>query len=192
MTTDEKDIKKVISDEQWKAISENDQDYDGQFFYAVKTTKIFCRPSCKSRIPKKENVSIFHTVEAALKAGYQPCKRCRPLGAIGPNSEWVRQIKAYIDANYGKSLTLNKIADDCHGSPFHMHRTFRKVSGLTPLYYLQKVRMDKAIGYLAHSDKAVVEIGRLVGIGNPAQFATIFKQKIHQTPSEFRAASKQH
>ncbi|WP_100486331.1 bifunctional transcriptional activator/DNA repair enzyme AdaA [Sporolactobacillus pectinivorans] len=178
MTTEKNVRESTVSDEEWKAVSENDKAYDGCFFYAVKTTRIFCRPSCKSRLPKKENVAIFRSAEDALDAGYRPCKRCRPAGDIVPNDEWTQQIKDYIDANYRENLTLNKISEECHGSPFHLHRTFKKISGMTPLDYLLRVRIDKAIWHLRHSDKSVIEIGRLVGIGNPAQFATTFKENL--------------
>ena len=67
----------MMREEMWKAVSENDPSYDGILFYAVKSTGIYCRPSCKSKIPKRENVCFFDTAEKARAAGFRPCKRCR-------------------------------------------------------------------------------------------------------------------
>lgn len=176
----------MVTQEQKKAIIENDKSYDDQFFYAVKTTKIFCRPSCKSRVPNFENVTIFKNAEAALTAGYRPCKRCKSGGARLPEEEWVSHVEMYINENYSKSLTLDVIADNCHGSPYHLHRTFKSMKGMTPLEYLQKSRMKHAKEYLVHTDVPIQEIGQLVGIPNPSRFSTLFKEKNNQTPKEYR------
>ena len=78
----------------WNAVCNSDENYDGLFFYAVKTTGIFCRPSCKSKIPKKENICYFTSAEDAEKAGFRPCKRCRSdLLAYEPMSEIAVEVK---------------------------------------------------------------------------------------------------
>ncbi|WP_269411408.1 bifunctional transcriptional activator/DNA repair enzyme AdaA [Lentibacillus daqui] len=174
------------TEEQRKAIIENDKSYDDQFFYAVKTTKIFCRPSCKSRVPNFDNVRIFLTAENAIKAGYRPCKRCKSGGGRLPDEEWVAHVELYIKENYTKPLTLDKIADNCHGSPYHLHRVFKSIRGITPLEYLQQIRMSKAKEYLLHTEFPIQEIGELVGIANASRFSTLFKEKNKQTPRDFR------
>ncbi len=172
--------------EQKRAIIENDKKYDNQFFYAVKTTKIFCRPSCKSRVPNFSNVSIFLKAESAIEAGYRPCKRCKSGGDRLPDEEWVAHIELYIKENYTKPLTLDKIAYNCHGSPYHLHRVFKSLNGITPLEYLQQIRMSKAKEYLLHTELPIQEISELVGIANASRFSTLFKEKNNQTPRDFR------
>jgi len=108
-----------LSDEQWLAVADNDAAYDGQFYYAVKTTRIFCRPSCKSRLPNRDNVEMFPTAEQALAAHYRPCKRCRPTGQRLPDEEWIALITRYIERHYDESLTLNTLAQMSHGTPYH-------------------------------------------------------------------------
>lgn len=84
----------MTKDEMWNAVCNSDENYDGLFFYAVKTTGIFCRPSCKSKIPKKENICYFTSAEDAEKAGFRPCKRCRSdLLAYEPMSEIAVEVK---------------------------------------------------------------------------------------------------
>ncbi|WP_404452276.1 AraC family transcriptional regulator [Virgibacillus necropolis] len=175
-----------LTDEQWKAIRENDKRYDDDFFYAVKTTKIFCRPSCKSRVPNFDNVTIFYRRDDAQKAGYRPCKRCKSGGYQLPDEEWVLQAEAYMKENYSNYLTLAIIAEGCHGSPYHLHRVFKRVNGITPLEFVLQIRMDKAIHYLKHTDKSIKEISTLIGMPNAAYFSTTFKNRTNMTPRMFR------
>ncbi|EEL49808.1 MULTISPECIES: bifunctional transcriptional activator/DNA repair enzyme AdaA [Bacillus cereus group] len=175
-----------LTDERWQAIIHNDSSYDDKFFYAVKTTGIFCRPSCKSRTPNKDNVRIFLNTKQALSENFRPCKRCKPNGLKLPNEDWVTQIIDYIDTNYHEPLTLEILADMCHGSPYHLQRTFKQMKGITPLAYIQQLRISKAMQYLINTNQTIIEIGFAVGIPNTAHFATLFKKKTGYTPTEFR------
>ncbi len=176
----------TLTNEFWQAIIHNDSSYDSKFFYAVKSTGIFCRPSCKSRIPNRNNVRIFHHAEQALSENFRPCKRCKPNGITLPNEEWVEQIKDYIEKHYDESLTLDMLAEMCHGSPFHLQRTFKRIIGLTPIEYIQQLRVLKATEYLLHTNQSIKEISTAVGIENPEYFATLFKKKTGFTPTEYR------
>lgn len=175
-----------LTEEKWQAIINNDASYDSRFFYAVKSTGIFCRPSCKSRPPKKENVRLFPNAERALAEHYRPCKRCKPNGLRLPDEDWVDQITHYIDSNYGETLTLETLADMCHGSPYHLHRTFKRIKGITPVEYVQHTRMAKARGFLSRSDQPVADIAMAVGIPNASYFITLFKKRTGRTPAEYR------
>lgn len=180
----------MMTDEKWQAILNNDPTYNNQFFYAVKSTGIFCKPSCKSRVPKKENVCIFLNAEQALRANFRPCKRCKPTNENLPDSEWVDVITAYIDQNFAEKLTLESLATICHGSPYHMHRTFKKIKGMTPVAYIQQVRVHVAKQYLIQTNKAIGEIAICVGMANVPYFITLFKKKTGQTPAQFRQMRK--
>lgn len=175
-----------ITDEMWQAITRNDASYDDKFFYAVKTTSIFCRPSCKSKPPNIENVRIFQSAQQAMSEHFRPCKRCKPSGQRLPDDDWVAQITQYIDMNYSETITLETLADVCHGSPYHLHRTFKRIKGITPVEYIQRTRIAKAIEYLATTDKAIAEIALYVGIPNTAYFITLFKKRTGHTPTDYR------
>ncbi|MBE7128361.1 Ada metal-binding domain-containing protein [Bacillus mycoides] len=176
----------TVTNEYWQAIIYNDSTYDDKFFYAVKSTGIFCRPSCKSRIPNKNNVRIFLKTEQALHENFRPCKRCKPNGLTLPNEEWVEQIKEYIQKHYCDVLTLDLLAEICHGSPYHLQRTFKKIVGISPIEYIQQFRIKKATEYLSHTNQSIMEISTDVGIENPDYFATLFKKKTGFTPTEYR------
>lgn len=176
----------LLKEEQWQAILQNDASYNDKFLYAVKTTGIFCRPSCKSKAPKRENVLIFQNAQQALVAEFRPCKRCKPTGERLPDKEWVAVMTHYIDNNYSESITLETLADMCHGSPYHLHRTFRKVMGITPVDYIQNKRISKASEYLLHTERTVTDIALTVGMPNTPYFITLFKKKTGYTPTQFR------
>jgi AraC family transcriptional regulator of adaptative response / methylphosphotriester-DNA alkyltransferase methyltransferase len=175
-----------MTDEKWQAIIRNDASYDGKFIYAVRTTGIFCKPSCKSKAPKYENVCVFQNAELALAAHYRPCKRCKPTGERLPNDEWIAQITQYMDTHYKETLTLENLADACHGSPYHLHRTFKRIKGITPVQYVQQMRMDKAKEYLVHSNQAIMDIAGQVGMPNISYFVTLFKKMTGHTPTDYR------
>jgi len=175
-----------ISDEQWQAIMHNDSSYDNLFMYAVKSTGIFCRPSCKSRLPNQENVLIFKNAKQALSKGFRACKRCKPEGLQIPDEDWVVQITDYIDEHYAQPLTLEVLANMCHGSPFHLQRTFKRIKNITPVEYIQMVRIEHAKNLLKTTEKSIGEIGVRIGLSNTPYFITLFKKKIGLTPLQYR------
>ena len=181
-----------LTDERWQAITGNDKSYDAIFIYAVKSTGICCRPSCKSRDPKKENVRIFNNVDEALSAGFRPCKRCKPGGIRLPDEEWIAPVKAYINTHYHEPLPLEILADMCHGSPYHLQRTFKRIVGVTPAEYIQQVRISNAMKELRTTDKSIAEIGFTVGLPNTPYFITLFKKKTGQTPKQYRMEAQEN
>ncbi|MDG0808379.1 bifunctional transcriptional activator/DNA repair enzyme AdaA [Cohnella rhizosphaerae] len=174
------------NEEQWTAIVGNDAAYNDSFRYAVMTTGIFCRPSCKSRAPKRENVRIFADSEPALEAGYRPCKRCRPTDRKLPDAEWVGQMTDFIDRCYYEPITLDRLAELYRGSPYHLHRIFKRIAGVTPVEYVQRTRIARAIELLETTGMPMAEIADAVGFGSMPYFITVFKQRTGTTPSEFR------
>lgn len=186
------DQKIPLSEEQWKAVISNDKSYDGQFLYAVKTTGIFCRPSCKSKPPNKVNIRIFQTADQALAEHFRPCKRCKPTGQRLPDHEWVAIVTDYIDRNYTETLTLEILAEICHGSPYHLHRTFKRIKEITPVEYIQNIRIDKAKEYLVQTDKAIAEVGQHIGMNNTSYFITLFKKVTGFTPLNYRQINNKY
>ncbi|WP_051236979.1 bifunctional transcriptional activator/DNA repair enzyme AdaA [Paenibacillus pinihumi] len=175
----------TLTNQRWKAIFSNDTAYDGAFYYAVTTTGIYCRPSCKSKLPIREHVRVYVTAEAADQAGFRPCKRCKPDGKRLPDEEWISQIAGFIETGYAEPLTLNALSQAFHGSPYHLQRTFKRIMGVSPSRYIQQVRMEKAKELLLHTDMSVMDIAVAVGISNAAHFATLFRKKTGCTPTTY-------
>ena len=111
-------------EEMWEKVLSCDRKYDGLFYTAVKTTKIYCRPSCRSRKPKKINVEFYSTIAEAEAKGYRACKRCRPETEHSPYEELTRNVVAYLSVNYKESIKLQEIADHVGLSPTYLERVF--------------------------------------------------------------------
>jgi AraC family transcriptional regulator of adaptative response/methylated-DNA-[protein]-cysteine methyltransferase len=128
----------------WQAVLGRDPSHDGKFVFAVSSTGVYCRPSCPSRRPRRENVTFFRQPDQAEKAGYRACLRCRPK-AIGGNkaTETVKSMCRYIEQHLDEPLTLARLAKEFHQSPFHLQRTFKSVLGITPRAYADSCRVNQ-------------------------------------------------
>lgn len=175
-------------EEMWEKIIACDHKYDGLFFTAVKTTKIYCRPSCRSRKPKKVNVDFYHDMQEVEKAGYRACKRCQPEVEHSPNVGVVRNIITFLVNHYKQNLVLQDIADQVGLSPFYLERLFKKETSETPRTYLEKIRIDKAAHLLKSSTLTNLEICYEVGFQSPSNFYKVFRSLKNCSPSEYRKA----
>ena len=129
-------------DEFWQAVVAKDQRYDGQFVFAVSSTRVYCRPSCPSRRPHRERVSFFPLPEAAEQAGYRACLRCQPKRAriLDPQIELIQKICRYLDSSDSELVKLSDLAKKTRVSVFHLQRTFKSVMGISPRQYLAAKR----------------------------------------------------
>ncbi|MBM7662293.1 AraC family transcriptional regulator of adaptative response / methylphosphotriester-DNA alkyltransferase methyltransferase [Bacillus mesophilus] len=173
-------------EEMWNKILACDEKYDGLFFTAVKTTKIYCRPSCKSRKPKKVNVEFYFDMNEVENAGFRACKRCQPKVEYSPNIELVRKVTTYLVNQSKENIALKDIAEYVGLSPFYLERTFKQETGETPRSYLEKVRVDKATHLLLFSDMTNLEICYEVGFQSPSNFYRVFRMQKNCSPSEYR------
>lgn len=176
----------IVTKTQYQAIKNNDKRYDNVFWYAVKSTKIFCRPTCRSRLPKKENIEIYYTKEEPVRAGYRPCKRCQPLGEIVSNEEWVQEIDTILLQNYQQKLTLEELSYLARGSESNLRHTYKAVTGTTPQKRLMDIRLEAGRKKLLKTKLTVKEIAKEVGIGNVGYFIRKFREYYGDSPLQFR------
>ncbi|WP_203248304.1 bifunctional transcriptional activator/DNA repair enzyme AdaA [Sporosarcina beigongshangi] len=177
-------------DEMWDKIMACDQKYDGLFFTAVKTTKIYCRPSCKSRKPKKINVDFYYDINTVEKAGFRACKRCQPEVDHSPHAELTRIVISFLINHYKQKLVLQDIANHVGVSPFYLERLFKRETSETPRTYLEKIRIDKAAYLLSSTNQSNLEICYEVGFQSPSNFYKVFRRLKNCTPSEYRILAK--
>jgi AraC family transcriptional regulator of adaptative response/methylated-DNA-[protein]-cysteine methyltransferase len=136
------DMKNVIEDSRWQAVLDRNGASDGKFVFAVSSTGIYCRPSCPSKRPKRENVTFFRRPQEAETAGFRECMRCRPKAIAGnPRQELIKSVCRYIEQHLDEPVTLSRLGAEFHQSPFHLQRTFKAVLGITPKQYADSCRM---------------------------------------------------
>src|SRR5262245_40924702 len=126
-----------LNDEaRWEAVRQREGTADGVFYYSVRTTGVYCRPSCAARLARRENVAFHLTCEDAERAGFRPCKRCRPddMGVAERHAAAVAKACSLIE-EADELPSLDALADAAGLSRFHFHRVFRSVTGLTPKAY---------------------------------------------------------
>jgi AraC family transcriptional regulator of adaptative response/methylated-DNA-[protein]-cysteine methyltransferase len=127
----------------WNAVSARDAQWDGVFVYAVPSTRIYCRPTCPSRRPRRDGVKFFATAPAAEAAGFRACRRCRPTlpASVPPAVDRVRRVCAVIASSADANPTLGDLARQVGGSPHHLLRTFKHVLGISPREYKDACRV---------------------------------------------------
>ncbi|QSF45384.1 Ada metal-binding domain-containing protein [Paenibacillus tianjinensis] len=162
--------------------------YDGVYYTAVLTTRIVCRPSCRARTPKAGNVKFYTSLEEAARAGFRPCKRCRPEegGVLRPDAVLAAQADVIMEVQLAEKLTLPKLAEQLKVSPFHLQRTYTRVTGQSPAVKLDQLRIAKACELLVATDLPANEIGRAVGFQGASHFAAWFARKNGLPPTEYR------
>src|ERR1700678_1766437 len=119
----EEQAKATLSDPRWSSLAARDASADGKFYYAVTTTGVYCRPSCAARPARPENVRYFETRSAAVKAGFRPCKRCKPnqAGIAEPNAKRIAKACRLIERSE-EAPSLAVLVKHADMSIFHFHR----------------------------------------------------------------------
>ena len=173
--------------EKWQAVHQNNAAYDGRFYYGVKTTGIFCRPSCKSKPPLAGNTLFFDNAETACRQGFRPCKRCRPdLLEYQPALELLEQAKSLYQTHFADKEQLAAELKSLPISQAHLIRLFRTQLDVTPNEYLNRLRVDNARLRLLHSNASLLDIAYSTGFGSLSGFYFWFKKTCGVSPLEYR------
>lgn len=165
------------------AFDARDRSLDGQFVGAVKTTGIYCKPSCPARRPLRENVEFFATAEQAQAAGYRACKRCLP-DEVGRDAEGIVKALALIAASE-EVLSLDKLAAAAGYAPHHFHRLFKRATGVTPAAFVRAERAKRAEAALS-GNASVTEAIYDAGYSGPSRFYAETKGRLGMTPSAWK------
>jgi AraC family transcriptional regulator of adaptative response/methylated-DNA-[protein]-cysteine methyltransferase len=176
----------ATEDSRWQAVVERDVDANGHFLYGVKTTGIYCRPGCASRMPRRENVQFFDDAPMAEAAGYRPCKRCSPQDAVGvdPALEAIVQACRMID-EADQTPSLDELADAAGFSKYHFHRLFKRVVGVTPRQYAAEKRNDRLRSELQNTP-AVTDAIYNAGFESSSRFYETAVSSLGMKPTEYR------
>ncbi|MEM5316313.1 bifunctional DNA-binding transcriptional regulator/O6-methylguanine-DNA methyltransferase Ada [Paraburkholderia sp. JHI869] len=170
--------------DRWQAVTSRDASVDGAFFYGVRTTGVFCRPSCASRLPRRENIEFFAEADDARAAGYRECKRCRP-GGLPRELEIVRRACEALDADPQERLTLAQLGEAVHLSPFHLQRLFKRVLGVSPRQY-QAARRGAVLRDALGEGADVTRASADAGFGSSSRLYHSVPGELGMAPSAYR------
>lgn len=175
------------SDEpRWQAVLKRDASQDGQFFFGVSSTGVYCRPSCPAKRPRRENVSFYHRPEDAERAGFRACLRCKPKAfVVNPQVDQVKAICRYIEQHLDEPITLARLSEEFGQSPFHLQRTFKRTLGISPKAYADSCRM----GLLKQNLRAGHNVTRALydaGYGSSSRLYERTASQLGMTPDKYR------
>ncbi|BCP53893.1 AraC family transcriptional regulator [Kaistia sp. 32K] len=178
----------VERDPRWRAVVARDRALDGEFVYAVRTTGVYCRPSCAARPAKPENVAFFATNEEAEAAGFRACRRCTPNAASLAEQHAATVAKACRTIEAAEELpSLKALAASVGMSPYHFHRVFKAVTGLTPKAYAAAHRVSRAKAELSRRAGSVTEAIYDSGFNSSGRFYATSNAVLGMTPTAYRA-----
>lgn len=179
----------VVDSERWRAVVDRDPKADGAFWYAVKTTGVFCRPSCAARLPKRENVTFHASLAEAEAAGFRPCRRCRPTepALAGRQADAVARACRLLEEGE-ETPSLDAVAAAVAMSRFHFQRVFRKITGLTPKAWAREHRAGRLRDAL-RVEPTVTDALYAAGFNSSSRFYESADRMLGMKPRAFRSGA---
>ncbi|MGA1858088.1 bifunctional DNA-binding transcriptional regulator/O6-methylguanine-DNA methyltransferase Ada [Azospirillum sp. 11R-A] len=175
-----------VEAERWEALRRRDPAADGRFVYAVRSTGVYCRPSCAARPARPENVAFYATNAEAEQAGFRPCKRCRPDGpSQGDRRAEAVAVACRLIEEAEEAPQLDELAAAAGMSPHHFHRIFKQVTGVTPRAYVQAQRAARVADALQQAG-SVTEAIYEAGYGSSGRFYETAGARLGMTPTSYR------
>jgi AraC family transcriptional regulator of adaptative response/methylated-DNA-[protein]-cysteine methyltransferase len=185
----------MVQEQYWTAVAGRARAADGNFVYAVRTTGIYCRPSCPSRRPSRENVEFFPLPEAAEQAGYRPCRRCRPKeqASADPALERVRHACRIIETALAEGADgtppLADLAEQVGASPFHLQRLFKRHLGISPREFADARRLT-LVKKLLRDGEGVAGALYEAGYGSSSRLYERSDAQLGMTPASYSKGGK--
>ena len=177
----------TVSDPRWAAVCARDAAADGTFVYSVRSTGVYCRPSCTARTARPENVQFHQTAADAERAGFRPCKRCRPDRPADdqPHAALIEELCRMIEQS-DQPLSLDSLARRAGLSPYHLHRVFKAIVGVTPRQFADAHRRRRIHRELARSGTVTAAIYD-AGYNSSGRFYEQSAAMLGMTPQRYRA-----
>jgi AraC family transcriptional regulator of adaptative response/methylated-DNA-[protein]-cysteine methyltransferase len=170
----------------WQAVLAREADFDGAFVYAVRSTGIFCRPTCPSRRPNRAQVLFFGQPAAAEQAGFRACRRCRPGGSEHAASqiELAERARVLIEQHPDETLTLDQLGAQIGASPTHIQRVFKRVIGISPRQYAESRRIARLKARLKEGDNVTTALYQ-AGYNSSSRLYEQAPERLGMTPATY-------
>jgi AraC family transcriptional regulator of adaptative response/methylated-DNA-[protein]-cysteine methyltransferase len=172
----------------WKAVQNNDARFNGAFVYAVDSTKIYCKPSCASRLPKRENVQFFSSLETAEKQGFRACLRCKPQSeTANPQTKIVLRAAEILDAE--EQISLEDLSAELNLSAAHLQKIFKEIIGVSPKKYAEIKRLERFKSEIKKGSD-VTNAMYEAGFGSSSRLYENVSAKLGMTPKTYAKKGK--
>jgi AraC family transcriptional regulator, regulatory protein of adaptative response / methylated-DNA-[protein]-cysteine methyltransferase len=168
----------------WDAVLHRDENFDGRFVYAVRSTGVYCRPTCPSRRPNRSQVIFFPARNEAEQAGFRPCHRCKPQESIRASTNLIQRACTYIQDNHTEPLKLADLSRHLQISPSHLQRLFKRALGISPAQYAEACRMRTVKANL-QSGKDVTTAIYESGFGSSSRLYERAQTSLGMTPATY-------
>ena len=166
----------------YAALCDRDAEFEGAFYFGVRTTGIFCRPTCPARKPKFHNIKFFRNSAEALQNGFRPCKRCRPIGCDGGQPAWLQKLLKNVELDPSRRWTDRDIRNlNCE--PARVRRWFKQNHGMTFHAYLRTRRLGSAVGQIKNGTANVTDAGFLNGYKSASGFRDAIAKCFGSSPT---------
>ncbi len=169
----------------WKAVKANDARFDGAFVLGVRTTGIYCKPSCRARLPKRENVEFYTSPEVAERSGFRACKRCRPRDVAFVDAQTAKVVRACELIESDEFHSLDELAEAVGSSSFHLQRSFKELIGVSPKKYAEAKRMER-FKEEVKGGRDVVDAMYDAGFGSSSRLYENAAEKMGMTPAVYK------
>ncbi len=176
----------------WKAVLNRDRTSNGKFVYGVRSTRIYCRPSCASRRPNRSQVVFFESGSVAQQAGFRACRRCLPdnISAVDPQKEIIQRACQLLEANADEGgVTLSALGSALGVSPYHLQRTFKQALGVTPRQYAEGRRLARFKQQVKSGDGVTAALYN-AGYGSSSRLYEKAPQQLGMTPATYRQGGR--
>jgi AraC family transcriptional regulator of adaptative response/methylated-DNA-[protein]-cysteine methyltransferase len=182
-------VESIDDQSAWAAFVRRDRGFDGSLVVAVRTTRIYCKPSCPARRPRRENVLFFRAASAAREEGFRPCLRCRPDEAARDSGAVARAVTLLETEDAIPSLA--RLAAEVGYAPHHFQRMFKRTLGVSPAQYARGLRAARAEAHLKESERVTDAIYD-AGYSGPSRFYDDAKERLGMSPSAWRDGGRGH
>ena len=179
-----------INEWRWQIVAEKTAEFDGAFFTGVRTTGIYCKPSCPAKTPKRENITFFASQAEAEQSGFRACLRCKPdaENAINPVVEMIKRVCAFLTNNHADNVSLETLSAELGVSRSHLQRTFKRALGVSPKEFADAQRIENFKKQVAQADvtTALYESG----FGSSRALYENAAQNLGMTPAVYQKGGK--
>ena len=181
----------MIDEARWQVVLAREVCGNERFVYAVRSTGVYCRPGCPSRRPRRDNVVFFPVPDAAERAGFRPCRRCRPERerSASPQVAMIGRACRLIEDRLDAPVTLEALGQELQSSPYHLERTFKRFLGITPRQYADALRLERLKTSL-RSDSDVTSALYEAGYGSSRSLYERAPEQLGMTPATYRRGGR--